>query len=423
MKLPSKGTVEPTTLIIVLPNYYNPASNGHVVALNTCKTLCAKIRGHRLIATSGSESSQTVDVYRNILGDQYCSEGSELIAEATRHPYSLMCPDDIEGSRSQVSVASLANPNCRRIYVTGFAPLGVFSPGSSLDHYFQTYDDRFRLSFFSQWIPPADLVKSKELIDVYQETTLPADASYEPNAMADIAIYCGKGVYSLSERHQLLFRNLERTAKLANRSIHLITREHPATKEGLYKVLSSCLLLICLDPFSHIEREATSLGCAVWKPNCPVPGRLPGIFYGDFNLESMIKKFHGESGEIIKAKKDLSIAALEYSTILHRSAKTKQRIYVNSIQKSLDERMHLPHESCLARKVIIEFSQELIASLKSHARSYAKFLHPIPRSPDEFNYPVMNNSLTLESALSLLRGAPMTDEELNYKSGLNGFEN
>ena len=329
-----------------------------------------------------------------------------------------MCPDDMEGSRSQISIASLANPNCKWIYVIGYAPFGVFASAASFDRYFQSYDSRFRLSFFSDWIAPADLVNSKDLIDIYQETPLPIDASYEPNSMADIAIYCGKGVYKLSRSNQLLFQNLVSAARLANSSIHLITRESPQTKESLYEVLSRCLLLICLDPFSHIEREAASLGCAVWKPNCPSPGRLPGIFYGDFNLESIIKRIHGESSEIIKGKKSLSITALQYSRLLRNSAEAKLRIYVSSIQAALDGRMRLPQGSSLARKVIIDFSSELIAPLKRHARGYAKFLHPIPSAPDEFNYPAMNNSLTLGSALNLLAGEPKTDEELNYKIGL-----
>jgi hypothetical protein len=334
-----------------------------------------------------------------------------------------MCPDDIEGSRSKIAIASLANPNCKRIYVTGYAPFGAFAPTGSLDRYFQLYDRRFRLSFFSDWVAPADLVNSTDLICIYQETALPADASYEPNSMSNIAIYCGKGVYKLSRHHQLLFKSLVSAARLVNSSIHVITREHPQTKEGLYDILSRCVLLICLDPFSHIEREATSLGCEVWKPNCPAPGRLTGVSYVDLNLESVIKKIHGESSEIINAKKALSLATLEYSRLLHCSAKTKLRIYVSSIQAALDERMYLPSKSGLARKTITDFSPELIAPLKCHARSYAKFLHPIPGGPDDFNYPLMNNSLTLESVLNLLEGKPKSCQEIEYAAGLSDFDN
>jgi hypothetical protein len=85
--------------------------------------------------------------------------------------------------------------------------------------------------------------------------------------------------------------------------------------------------------------------------------------------------------------------------------------------------MYLPSKSGLARKTITDFSPELIAPLKCHARSYAKFLHPIPGGPDDFNYPLMNNSLTLESVLNLLEGKPKSCQEIEYAAGLSDFDN
>jgi hypothetical protein len=409
-------------LIIILPNYYSSASNGHVAALRIYKTLCACIKEPRVLAVSGAESRSTVELYRQIFNSHFHLEDSEFIKSVMRRSFSILCPDDIEGSRSMVVRNAIRNPACRQIHVIGFAPLGIFAPQGSFNEYFCQYDERFRLAFFDDWIAPVSLRDSMGLISIYQEPAAAAlDTLCELNAMTDVAIYCGKGLYRLSSRHQNQLKRLIGATHRANHSIHLITRDKPIAKEDLYRMLARCLVLICLDPFSNIEREAASLGCTVWKPNCPAPGKIPGIQYGDLNTEATIAELNMEREGVLKRKSYRSQTLRTYSRILDRASRTKLDIYIKAIEACMRPGATSLTSFGLAKRTIIPFTSEIVPALKAHTARYMHFIHPIPGSSKDYDYPAANNSISLESALNLLMGTPKTEDELLYAKGLESI--
>jgi hypothetical protein len=407
-------------LIIILPNFHNSASNGHLTALNIYESVCARLKGLDVFTVSGSESPHSVAFYKQRFGGRYFLEDSDFICKHMQKPYSLICPDDIEGSRSQLAIKSLGNHNCKRIHIIGYAPLGAFAPMGLLKRYFGLYDERFRLTFFDDWIAPAMLKKSTDLISIYQEPQgLPINWICALNGAADIAIYCGKGVYRLSYQHQQQFNELVKFANRANRAIHLITRKHPASKKSLYGLLSRCALLICLDPFSNIEREAIAIGCAVWKPNCPGPGKIPGIQYGDLDLNWTCAALNGSTSQIAQLKRFRIVTSKAYSDLLLKASKTKLLIYAKAIESTLRDGDLPLSSSRLADRTIIHFKHIITDQLMIHAKLYRKFLHPIPGSASDFSYPLANDSMQLESAINLLAGQPECSEEISYAEGLD----
>lgn len=409
------------TLVIILPNFINFASNGHVVALSLYRSLISRLGAKRVLAVSGSESPETIDFYREEFRDSYCVEDSCALKEVLRRPFSLLCPDDIEGSRSNFADAAINNKNCTEIYVIGFAPFGIFSPGFDLDRYLHKYDSRFRLIFYDDWVAPACLSSTSQVLGIYQETAFDYSLQQVRDIIqpaADICIYCGKGVYRLESDKQQVFRTLVKQAQRTNRNVHLITRDQPGSKKELFSLIARSMLMVCLDPFSHIEREALALGCMVWKPNIPLKMKVPGIHYRDLPLQEICSYMNATPESTLERKRAISATQLEYSRLLVRSSDTRLRIFTATLRQALDFGNDYKPLSAIGKKMLFRYTKELESDLRQHASIYKPYIHPVPNGVSEHNYPFANRFLSLASAINLLSGSPSNEEELAYHEGL-----
>ena len=401
------------SLVVILPNFYNPASNGHVIALRIYKALHKRLKAATVVAISGTESDSSVAFYKSEFGEDYLSEDSGRCASLMQSPFALLCPDDIQGARSRFLLEAVQSSQCRQIHVIAFAPPGIFAPGRSLDKYFNDYDERFRIAFFANWIAPPAAAGGK-LFCLYQEPAMEAmDGSLELSSSCDMAIYAGKGLYNLRPQQRCQFSKALEVFRANNKEIHLITRTSPPVKSELVSMLSRCALLVCLDPFSNIEREAVLAGCSVWKPNSPVRDALPGVHGPNLCTESISSVLRMDSGAVLERKMRISDDYREYSILLQKSSATRLSMYIKALDCSLSGRRGGPLER-LNNRLIMPFTDKLRHGMVAHAQSFLEFVYPIPHEEGDYDYPEANNRLPVESCVNLMMGAPETADELRY---------
>ena len=339
---------------------------------------------------------------------------SRWLADNT--PYCLLLPDHIEGTRSTLATPLKDSPQCARVYTIAYAPSDIFAVDASASLISQD-DNRQRIVYFDKWIMPPCL-RISGAIDIYQEpepskeliSALQRNLHQSGDAPAGLAIYAGKGIYKLSDHNKKAFRIILEFFKAKHASIELVTRHSPPHKHALYDLIAKCGLLICLDPFSNIEREAVMLGCSVWKPNPGQPGNIPGIFYGEL-CESQIQAIHRQASS---GKRGVSESYMQYSGLLKRSSTTKLAMLCKAIKHdmlvAIEQECATAENSLLAARLIHCISDQLKTEAMQMRAIYSKCIHPMNKIPE------LNNSLTLESALNLLQGEPSSTIEVEYES-------
>lgn len=409
-------------LLILAPNFFTTTSNGHLACLKIWKNIILSLGSHNVRVISGSECPASVDLYQKNFQTSYSNENDivckgELLLDSN---YSLLLPDDTEGTRSLIVDDLKKHSLCKRIYVIAYAPLFVFSQKEEVDD-FEGFDERYRLIFFSDWIMPRSLRLANSL-NLYQEPKLPVELEQRvpSNVKQDkvqstlkIAIYAGKGIYKLSKKNQQSFAKIVKSLKRTGGEIKLITRNNPPNKDQLYSLLAECNLLVCLDPFSNLEREALVLGCRVWKPNAGEIGQIPGIYYGEISEGQLDCIFKADPFE----KKRISETYLQYSNILERSSKTRLELFLRALAFDIESitalnKVHTQYASSIAKRFIFKATEELKVEAKITKSLYAQYIHPMKIIPE------MNNSLTLESVVNLLSGKILNDMELTYSNTL-----
>ena len=407
-------------LVIIAPNYFNPKSNGHVVSLNIWKRFIFEFGSENILILSGDESIDTVNYYRDKLGPTYKTESEiENNRGILGHSYSLLLPDDLEGCKSNIVEILKNSSKCRRIYIIIYAPLLVFSQGHDAE-LFDSIDQRYRFIFFADWIMPPEL-RAAGVLDIYQEPNFSLDLinaisriSFSKKQDLNISIYAGKGIYSLNSHNKQMFSKIIDSAKNRNCKIKLITRGVPSSKSELYDLLAISDLLICLDPFSNIEREALALGCRVWKPNPGQIGSIPGIYYGNltnFQLNEILQPD-------VSCRKRISETYRDYSSLLKKSSETKIKTLMRAMRHDLC--VSSPASSdCKPRdlfndKLIIKMTPRLQSQLLDLKYKYSRCIHPMNRVPE------LNSRLQIQSALRLLKGLTKNAVEREYLSALNG---
>ena len=314
-------------LIIIAPNHFNQKSNGHMVGLNIWKRLIFELGHDNVCIISGDESIDTVNFYRDVLGSSYKTEKELKIAnKILTSPYCLLLPDDLEGCKSNIVEKLRNSSQCKRIYIIVYAPLLIFSQGEDTE-LFDSIDDRYRFIFFAEWLMPPGL-REAGTFDIYQEPDISLElqnaisrVSLTKKQDLNIAIYAGKGIYNLNAHNSSMFSKLIDCSISRKCKIELITRFSPSNKIRLYDLLSMSDLLVCLDPFSNIEREALVLGCRVWKPNPGQNGKIPGIYYGNLSRFQLNEILDSSSS----CKKQISDTYMQYSQILKRFSEAKMK--------------------------------------------------------------------------------------------------
>lgn len=403
-------------LIIVAPNYFTSTSNGHLVSAKLWQALISAIGPGKAVLVSGTESVESVSLYREVFGPSYYTE-DELIGSSwyrKEDGFALLLPDDTGGLRSQLVDTLRNSTRCRRVYIIAFAPLFVFAPNPALDPT-AVLDDRYRIIFFADWIMPPSIRRSPATIDIYQEPDPPVElvSAYVDLAgkagahrRNGIAVYAGKGIYRLSETGKASFQRILEIADRKN--ILPVTRSNPSSKALLYRLLMSCKLLICLDPFSNIEREAVSLGCQVWKPNPVAAGFIPGIYYGELTEAQIRTIFHSPSrSDYIRQSYH------EYSGLLRASSCTKSKIFVRSIVSDMQSLFARSARSRgisrLCEMTLFRMNEQMAAEIMSLRAQCLECIHPMSIIPE------LNNSLGIDSIIRLLLGQEEAEDELKYR--------
>lgn len=418
LKRKSPPPLPANMLLIVAPNYYTPSSNGHLVSAKIWDALIARLGASIVRIISGEESIESINFYKERFGSSYSTE-SEFIASKwmeTGRSFHLLLPDDAEGTRSALVGPLKDHSCCKRIYIIAYAPMLVFAP-IDRDDFFSTYDDRHRVIFFDKWIMPRSL-REAQAIDIYQEPDPPAELLHAMQARGchfpempkpRLAIYAGKGVYRLSSRNKETFRIVLDIFESRGAAVELITRFSPSSKQALYDLLSKCSLLVCLDPFSNIEREAVLLGCRVWKPNPGQTGHIPGIYYGEIS-NSQVQRLASNPRAMSEGE---STIYHEYSKLLQQSSATRLKILTRVIERDMngagDTGLSRKAGSLLADKLMHCLTDELKTGVLELKSAYAPYIHPMQRIPE------LNNSLKLESAINLLLGVANSLDELEYE--------
>jgi hypothetical protein len=331
-------------------------------------------------------------------------------------PYCLLLPDHIEGTRSTLAIPLKDSPQCARIYTIAYAPSDIFA-GDNSTAFISDHDNRHRIIYFAKWIMPPHL-RNLGAIDIYQEPELSAELisarqrslHHSEGTPPELAIYAGKGNYRLSDHNKEIFKIILESFNVNHARIELITRHSPPHKHALFDLLAKCRLLICLDPFSNIEREAVILGCSVWKPNPGQAGKIPGIYYGDL-CESQLQAILSAAAS---DRRHVSERYLQYSELLRRSSITKLVMLCKAIEHdmlvAMGQLCATAKNSLLADRLILCFSDQLKTEAMQMRDMYSKCIHPMVKIPE------LNNSLPLESALNLLQGAPSSATEVEYES-------
>ena len=405
-------------LIIIAPNFFTKSSNGHLACSKIWQSLVKKLGEQSVQIVSGEECIQSVNYYRDTFGASYMTEAefkkSRWLDANT--PFCLLVPDDIGGTRSTLASPFKESPQCARIYTIAYAPIDIFAEDSSTA-FIDEHDSRHRIIYFAKWIMPPRL-RISNAIDIYQEpepsvelmSAMQRNLHQSGDTPPALAIYAGKGVYKLSDHNKKIFKIILESFNDKHASIELITRHSPPHKNDLYDLLAKCRLLICLDPFSNIEREAVMLGCSVWKPNPGQAENIPGIYYGEL-CESQIQDIlRGATS----GKRHASETYLQYSELLKRSSITKLAMLCKAIERDMlvatGQQCATTEKSLLADLLILCFSDQLKIEAMQMRTMYSTCIHSMVKIPE------LNNSLPLESALNLLQGAPSSAIEVEYES-------
>jgi len=212
-------------------------------------------------------------------------EKDSLTKKLCKEPFVLIRPDDLEGINNDIHWGLAKSENLHLIINILLAPPFAFASKVSILAYYDK-NDVFVLA--NQAIMPA--FAGMEGSDLFVESPLGSSiwdfVDYGMNnTRTSIAVYIGKGILRPfpSTLRPLGIRERE----INSQSLILIKRSWPTSKEHLYSILASSKILISYDPFSHIERVATTLGTPVLKMTNYNLRELPGVFtMSDFSASA-----------------------------------------------------------------------------------------------------------------------------------------
>lgn len=151
----------------------------------------------------------------------------------------------------------------------------VYSP--QVSSLYNSYYIQPRFAVLEEYINSRDvkLTPNENVVHFHRTKTK------KPSKKYNVAIYQGKGMFT--GNFPPFIRHLLRQS-----NVTLITRDYPATKQGLYSLISSQQALISLDPLSSLNFEASLLGIPVYVHNSwdepftqDFPVSLIGISFND----------------------------------------------------------------------------------------------------------------------------------------------
>jgi len=409
-------------LVVILPNYWNGSSNGHVASRRLFGEL---LRGcpiqRKVIFVSGNESLETVAGYRQEYGSNYYTEDELCQQGMPNDEFSILIGDDIAGTRTATFHDLVQSKRCIHIFLVAFAPPGIFDPaGSPLLE--ALVDQRYLIIFFADWIVPPRLRREAtvDIIDVYQEPSPPSPLiSPQIISKPSCSVYLGKGICKLSRHNASVFLDLLDAVEGSSGRMSVITRFEPAQKEDLHRVLSMSSLLICFDPFSNLDRDALFHGCRVWKPNVLERYKIPNIVYGDADPEKIKKIVFSDFELSLPNRRKIVEMQVAYSELLAKNSELKLKLFARAVYQKMAEKCSNPTRSDLASRMILKL-EPLLMHLLDFRRGYLKFVHPI-NEVNGYSVPVLNNQLSIDSIRRIISSSPRSEEEIAYLRCIDGI--
>ena len=228
-------------------------------------------------------------------------------------------------------------------------------------------------------MPPG--LREAGTFDIYQEPDISLElqnaisrVSLTKKQDLNIAIYAGKGIYNLNAHNSSMFSKLIDCSISRKCKIELITRFSPSNKIRLYDLLSMSDLLVCLDPFSNIEREALvvefgSLILPKWKNTRYLLRNL-----SRFQLNEILDSSSS-------CKKQISDTYMQYSQILKRFSEAKMKTFMRAMKYDLSDVLNVALERAprvpLSEKLIIKMTTKLQYQILNLKYQYSKCIHPM----------------------------------------------
>lgn len=266
-------------IYLILPAYYGAKSNGVKILCAAYKKI-ACIHPNKTFLVVRTDSPFSLSFYRKEFGERLICYDSvnqqQVFATITSRPFFLVRPDDLEGIKNPIHWKLAIHANAVRIFNLLLAPPFIFSTkdNSILSYYSQK--DLFII--FNLNLMPA--LTRAGLDDAYVESSIddfPIHRYLKSQKLPSrISLYLGKGAPQFTKGLAEMIESIK--ADYRNIEVTYIKRKHPSSRHELCEWLSESLLLISLDPFSHIETIATLLGTPILKPISYNKKELPGIY-------------------------------------------------------------------------------------------------------------------------------------------------
>ena len=383
----------------MLPAYYGAKSNGVKILCAAYKRI-ACLHPNKTFLVVRRESPFSQSFYREEFGPRLICYDSvsqqRVFASITSRPFLLVRPDDLEGIKNPIHWKLAKHANAAKIFNLLLAPPFIFSTGDNSILSYYSPKDLFII--FNLDLMPA--LTRAGIDDAYVESSIDDFPIHRYLKMqkpsSRISLYLGKGEPQFTNGLAEMIESIKHD--YGNTALTYIKRKHPSSRDELCEWLSESLLLVSLDPFSHIETIATLLGTPVLKPVGYNKKELPGIYR---TIDEAIDALKSEGHRALISEQSFCL----YSTRIKEHDASLAKLVRPITEGAYSEATRFGH--CLA------YSKELIYSFASQYRQLINLI-ATPSSMGHWN------SQSAEDILNKLCNRRSSDTKAEESSSIAG---